>query len=384
MLFDTKDKIAIIVINLIVRLANEQGHPIIRIRVDNEFVQNLIQAHCTTTGITMETSVPHAHHMVGAIERSHRTVRERASAMIEDFSPSSATTQALVNRTEETLRNASLPEGPWTYAIRGTVNKKNRAPSRALKFEKPPYEALYSTRPNLAKDNAWGARVYVTIPPELRAAATTRKLHTPRAYIAHFLCAEGEDICWLWHSEKREVKHISMARIDNSTGMDDPQPHGQHINNQDPPPTIPNDFQQIDSDSEDNGNGNDDDNASETSPYFGLALSANNLPNKDENEDNNRLQQSPPTTTSRHLEHEHHLVYQHRLCAPGAPEPNSISSPPSVTSHRLATLCEHYLTAPLYRPNLLLFPSTYTRTEEYEQPTITHRLAQHHRHTHYA
>jgi hypothetical protein len=208
MLFDTKDKIAIIVINLIVRLANEQGHPIIRIRVDNEFVQNLIQAHCTTTGITMETSVPHAHHMVGAIERSHRTVRERASAMIEDFSPSSATTQALVNRTEETLRNASLPEGPWTYAIRGTVNKKNRAPSRALKFEKPPYEALYSTRPNLAKDNAWGARVYVTIPPELRAAATTRKLHTPRAYIAHFLCAEGEDICWLWHSEKREVKHI--------------------------------------------------------------------------------------------------------------------------------------------------------------------------------
>jgi hypothetical protein len=89
-----------------------------------------------------------------------------------------------------------------------------------------------------------------------------------------------------------------MTRIDNSTGMDDPQPHGQHINNQDPPPTIPNDFQQIDSDSEDYGNGNDDNNAGETSPYFGLALPANNLPNEDENEDNIRLQQSPPTTAS--------------------------------------------------------------------------------------
>ncbi|KAF1938030.1 hypothetical protein EJ02DRAFT_294748, partial [Clathrospora elynae] len=66
------------------------------------------------------------------------------------------------------LRNAELPEGLWTYAYQEAVYKKNRAPSKALKFLKTPWEALYGTRPDISKDNAWGARVYVTVPPDAR------------------------------------------------------------------------------------------------------------------------------------------------------------------------------------------------------------------------
>jgi hypothetical protein len=61
---------------------------------------------------------------------------------------------AIINRTEEMLRNATLLEGLWIFAVREAVNKKNRAPSKALKYKKTPYEALHSRRPNLSKDNA--------------------------------------------------------------------------------------------------------------------------------------------------------------------------------------------------------------------------------------
>jgi len=196
-LFPTKDRISALLTSLLTRLANEHGHPIVRMRCDNEFVTRSIQTYCTSKGITVENSVPYAHFDAGAIERSHRSMRERASAMIEDFQPSSDMTKAIINRTEETLRNATLPDGLWTYAVREAVYKKNRAPSKALKYAKTPWEALYGTKPDLSKDNAWGARVYVTIPPELRLAAEARKLHVPRAYVAHFLCADSEKICWV-------------------------------------------------------------------------------------------------------------------------------------------------------------------------------------------
>ena len=126
------------------------------------------------------------------------------------------------------------------FAMVESVNKKNRAPSKALRFLKTPYEALHSRRPNLARDNAWGARVYVTFPPELAAPRTITKLHHPRGYLAHFLCALSDQICLVWRSDTREVKRVTITRVDNSTGFDDVQPHGLHINNRAPlvPPPI--------------------------------------------------------------------------------------------------------------------------------------------------
>jgi hypothetical protein len=250
-LFNTKDKIAGLLTSLLTRLSTAHSKPIIRMRVDNEFKQNAVQVYCNDKGITLESIAPYAHHQVGAAERSHRTVRERASAMMEDFSPSSKMVTAIVNRTEEMLRNATLPEGLWTYAVQEATNKKNRSPSKALKFTKTPYEALYDRRPDLSKDNAWGARVFVTIPLELRTLAISKKLD-PRGYVAHFLSAHDEANSWVWHSDKRQVKLVNVARIDNTTGMDDPQPHGHHINDREPraPIPIPNEQDNSESDSD--------------------------------------------------------------------------------------------------------------------------------------
>ena len=152
-------------------------------------MRQAITNYCTAHGITIKASVPYAYHQAGAAERSHCTVRERAAAIIQDFTPTSPIVQRIVNRNEETLRNATLPEGLWMFAMVELVNKKNRAPSKALCFLKTLYKALYSRRPNLARDNAWGARVYVTFPPELAAPQTITKLYYPRSYLAHFLCA---------------------------------------------------------------------------------------------------------------------------------------------------------------------------------------------------
>ncbi|CAI9626822.1 unnamed protein product [Alternaria burnsii] len=222
-----------------------------RLRCDNEFAQQAITAYYTTHGITIEASVPHAHHQAGTAERSHRTVRERAAAMIQDFSPTSPTIQGIVNRNEETLRNATLPEGLWIFAMMESVNKKNRAPAKALRFLKTPYEALHDRRPNLAKDNAWGARVYVTTPPEHLTSRLVTKLHHPRGYLAHFLCAISDEICLVWRSDTHEVKRVTIARVDNSTGFNDVQPHGLHINDRAPIvlPPIPDEAEDSDSSS---------------------------------------------------------------------------------------------------------------------------------------
>jgi hypothetical protein len=239
--FKAKGDIGQLLVNTFRRLSNEHGRPIVRLRCDNEFVQHTVTDYCHDHGITVETSAPYAHHHAGAAERSHRTVRERAAAMIQDFTPTSPMVQGIVNRNEEALRNATLPEGLWMFAMVESVNKKNRAPSKALRFLKTPYEALHGRRPNLTKDNAWGARVYVTFPPELAISRHVTKLHHPRGYLAHFLCALSDQICLVWRSDTQEVKRVTITRVDNSAGFDDVQPHGLHINNRVPlvAPPIP-------------------------------------------------------------------------------------------------------------------------------------------------
>jgi hypothetical protein len=267
--------------------------------------------------------------------------------MIEDFQPSSTMTKAITNRTEEMLRNATLPDGLWTYAMKESVYKKNRAPTKALKFKKTPWEALYKTKPDLSKDNAWGARVYVTIPPELRISADSTKLHTPRAYIAHYLAADSEKICWVWHSDQRTVKRITIARINNSTGMNDPQPHGQHINNRDPRPEVTIPDTAIDSDDSENESDITDEKAGETSHFFPAAFSALPYFPSDTEEDNKDERASQPSlffaaqANNRVLRHNitrssaiqrHHRARRARL--PNSPNPDPIV--PAV-SQQLAT-----------------------------------------------
>jgi hypothetical protein len=214
------------------RLTNiERTHnlSIRRLRSDNEFVQNAITTVCQETGITHEVSVSYAHWQNGVAERVHRTVRDIAAAQIQDNNPTPRIA-IIAGRATELLRSATLPEGLWPEAIREAVWKKNRSPTKALKFKKTPYEALLNIRPNLSRERAWGSRVYVTIPPEKRTNKHFTKLHTPRAYPAYFVATETEAIIRIWNPERQLV---TATRVDNTTGMDDSQP-GQDLNTRQP------------------------------------------------------------------------------------------------------------------------------------------------------
>jgi hypothetical protein len=165
-----------------------------RIRADNGIVVKAIQDVAEEQGFTLEPSVPHAHHHAGTAERGMRTIRERGAAMIQDASPVGRITSLLTGRSEELLRNATLPEALWTEAMREAVWKKNRSPTKALKFKKTPFEAVHGIKPDLTRELPWAARVYVTHPPEHRIAASFTKLHTPRGWLGYYVSAISEEL----------------------------------------------------------------------------------------------------------------------------------------------------------------------------------------------
>jgi hypothetical protein len=261
----TKDTISTSVIDIFTLLENSLNITIRRVRFDNEFLQTTIQDMARQKGIAIEVSVPYAHHHAGTAERANRAIRERASALIHDQYPPSPTTRLVTNRTEEFLRNSSLPEGLWTYAVQEAVWKKNRSPTRAHKNKKTPFEALKGIKPDVSKEHIWGARVYVTYAPEIRGA----KLHGPRGWIGYYLCAESESIYKVWDPEKKQVKRIQSSRVDDTTGMNDVQP-GSHINERLPRPqiNIPEHWSdnEHDSDSTSENSSSDDDEDPDNSP----------------------------------------------------------------------------------------------------------------------
>jgi hypothetical protein len=225
----TKDTLASITLKKILEIETVHNVKVRIVRFDNEFVQQNLTDPLNEKGVGIEPSVPYAHHHAGTGERNNRTVRERTAAILQDHDPPSPITRALTNRSDELLRNASLPEGLWTYAMTQAVWLKNRSPTRAHKNKKTPYEALLSLKPNLQNDHIWGARVYVSYAPEVRGM----KLHAPRGWVGYYLCAESETICKVWDPEKKQVKRITSMRVDDYTGEQDPQP-GTHINERRP------------------------------------------------------------------------------------------------------------------------------------------------------
>lgn len=141
---------------------------------------------------------------------------------------------------DEMLENTSLPTNLWPQAIEHAVWLENRSPTKALKFEKTPWEALHGIKPDLSCEKVWGSRTYVTILLELRTPTNFTKLHTPRAELYYFLADEGESACYVWNPYKSRDDSVTMAEVDNGHGLFDehdqppldkvnPRPH--------PPPT---------------------------------------------------------------------------------------------------------------------------------------------------
>ncbi len=219
--FSTKDQIPGLLKARCKKMTKAHECHIQRVRFDNEFENTEIRQWARERGIEVEPSVPYGHHQVGTDERVHRTVRERASAMIQEQTMTGQITKIITERTTEMLRSTTVPEFLWPEALRHAVWLKNRSPTKAHKNKKTPFEALHGLLPDLTRERIWGSRAYVAVPTELRGP----KLHAPRGWLGYFVGCESEHIYRIWHPDEKKVKRISAARIDDEEGTDDTHDH---------------------------------------------------------------------------------------------------------------------------------------------------------------
>jgi hypothetical protein len=215
----SKGDLAITLLRLHRKIERTHNIVIRRYRADNEFVQSAIVAYTTAHGITMEPIVPYAHHQSGTAERNHRTVRDKASAMLQELEVPEQISRIITGRGEELLRTSSIPENLWPEAFAHAVWLKNRSPTKSHKYKKTPFELVEGRLPDLTLERIWGSRAYVTIPPEKRVKDT--KLQSPRGWLGYFVGRESETIYHIWHPEQKKVLRVSPARIEDGEGLDD-------------------------------------------------------------------------------------------------------------------------------------------------------------------
>ena len=195
-------------------------------RVDNQFNQGPWKDWCLKKGVTIDPIAPHAHHQVGVAERVNRTLREGASAMIQDNSIGHQVRRIIQEQGNEFLRNSTLPETLWPEAMDYAAWLKNRAPTRAHKSKKTPWEIEEGLVPDLSNEKTWGSRVYVSYTNEERG----RKLHDPRGWLGYFVGCENESIYRVWNPDSKKVKRVAYSVVEDGQGLDDSH-DGDDINN---------------------------------------------------------------------------------------------------------------------------------------------------------
>ena len=207
--------------------AEERKHQIIilRYRVDNQFNRGPWKIWCEKKGIAIEPIAPYAHHQVGVAERVNRTLREGASAMIQDNAIGRQIRTIIEERGNEFLRNSTLPEALWPEAVDYAAWLKNRTPTRAHKSKKTPWELEEGNVPDLSRERTWGSRLYVSYTEEERG----RKLHDPRGWLGYFVGCENESTYRVWDPSARKVKRVAYTIVEDGQGLDDTQ-DGQNVN----------------------------------------------------------------------------------------------------------------------------------------------------------
>ena len=204
-----------------------------RYRVDNQFNEGPWKTWCEKKGIAIEPIAPHAHHQVGVAERVNRTLREGASAMIHDNSVGGQIRKIIEERGNELLRNSTLPEILWPEAMDYAAWLKNRAPTRALKSGKTPWETEEGQPPDLSRERTWGSRVYVTKTAEERG----RKLHDARGWLGYFVGCENESTYRVWDPHSKRVRRVAYTVVDDGQGLDDTHDRVNEEDRRQPPET---------------------------------------------------------------------------------------------------------------------------------------------------
>jgi hypothetical protein len=216
-----KDELPRKVQRLVRKIQKEYKTVVRSMRLDNEIPRysqftHWIEKH----GITLEPTAPHAHHQAGVAERNHRTVRDKASAMVGEHSISGQITNIIAGKGTEMLMGSSIPEKVWPEALKHATWLKNRSPTRALKSNKTPWEAVKGAKPNMERERIWGSRAYVTYAHSDKRR-NGPKVHTRRGWVGYYMGCESDSICLIWDPATETVKRISMARVEDGEGLDD-------------------------------------------------------------------------------------------------------------------------------------------------------------------
>jgi len=143
------------------RIEKEHKTTIRNYRCDNEFAQGPVGSWCKKHNVSLEATVPYAHHMNGVAERNMRTVREKAASMIQNTTISGQISKIISEKSNELLRGSSIPANLWPETFTHTVWNKNRATARALlkKDKKTPWEAC------IDYSHPWNVNGYGAVAP---------------------------------------------------------------------------------------------------------------------------------------------------------------------------------------------------------------------------
>lgn len=218
----SKDEIPMVLRRVLKKAERSFDFKVRRCRLDNEFAVNgVLKAWMEKHSIEIEPTVSYAHEQNGVAERGHRVERDRAAAMLQEHTLSKRVNDIIKERGEEFMRDTEISEKLWPEAWTHAVWIKNRSPTRALKTKVTPWQALTDHRPDLTRERVWGSRTYVTVPHELRTAATHTKIGSARAWMGYYMGSDSESVYRVWNPDKKKVVRVSTANIDDGEGLDD-------------------------------------------------------------------------------------------------------------------------------------------------------------------
>lgn len=178
-------------------------------------------------GTEMEPIVPYQHYMNGVAERQFRTNRDRVAPMMQELSLPQSVQRAITGRMGELMRVTTAPEKFWVEAYQHSLWLRNRSTTRALAHTTTPWERVKGTKPDCTREHVWASRVFVTIPPEKRQGLRGSKLTSNRGWMGYWMgFDENESVYRVWDPEADKVVRVSVGRVDDGNGMDDPHPEG--------------------------------------------------------------------------------------------------------------------------------------------------------------
>lgn len=132
-------------INYIIKLENETGNKVQRIRCDNgtEYTANRLKNFCNNKGINIEYTLPYTPQQNGVAERLNRT---------------------LCDKTRTLFAETNLPKFLWCEAIQCAAYQLNRSPSWAINFNTPCF--MKNGHNDLSRLRVFGSKAWTTIIPK--------------------------------------------------------------------------------------------------------------------------------------------------------------------------------------------------------------------------